>query len=241
MANDQPVTRKERFLAGAAGEDITLDTPITREERFLAKAAGMDVKTDDPVTRSEKYLAKIAEGGGGGSVPEYTGSYTVTPSEQTQTLATDGKECVDDITVNPIPSSYVQPSGTKSITENGTSIDVKNYQYVDVAVSGGGASVSSLVGYTWVLNKTMTFPNRPKTYELPFTVGYNDDGLIECNKLIVNTHSVTGEKSDDGSQVTIYDEGEFWEPDLNFFVFDENNSTLLTWFKANARILVQAT
>jgi hypothetical protein len=67
MANDKPVTRKERFLAGAAGEDITLDTPITREERFLAKAAGMDVKTDDPVTRSEKYLAKIAEGGGGGA------------------------------------------------------------------------------------------------------------------------------------------------------------------------------
>lgn len=107
MANDQPVTRKERFLAGAAGEDITLDTPITREERFLAKAAGMDVKTDDPVTRSEKYLAKIAEGGGGGSVPEYEGSYTVTPSESEQTLSCKDKKMTDDVSVSAISSTYI--------------------------------------------------------------------------------------------------------------------------------------
>jgi hypothetical protein len=138
MANDKPVTRKERFLAGAAGEDITLDTPITRGERFLAKAAGMDVKTDDPVTRSEKYLAKIAEGGGGGgSVPEYTGSYAVTPSEQTQTLSTKDKKATANITVNPIPSNYIVPTGTKQITQNGTGIDVAAYADVDVNVPTG--------------------------------------------------------------------------------------------------------
>ena len=49
----------------------------------------------------------VGGGGGGGSVPEYTGSYTVTPTEQTQTLSTDGKKCTDDITVNPIPSTYI--------------------------------------------------------------------------------------------------------------------------------------
>ncbi len=76
--------------------------------------------------------------GGGGSVPEYEGAYTVTPSEQTQTLATDGKKCTDDITVNPIPSQYVVPTGTKRITQNGTGIDVAAYAAVDVDVRIGG-------------------------------------------------------------------------------------------------------
>lgn len=34
--------------------------------------------------------------------------------------------------------AYVRPQGTKSITENGTGIDVAEYATVDVSVSGGG-------------------------------------------------------------------------------------------------------
>lgn len=77
---------------------------------------------------------KIVGGGGGGDVPEYTGSYTVTPSESAQTLATKDKKATDNITVNPIPSQYVVPTGTKSITQNGTGIDVAAYADVDVNV-----------------------------------------------------------------------------------------------------------
>ena len=36
----------------------------------------------------------------------YEGEYTVTPSTETQTLATNGKVLLDDITVNPIPNNY---------------------------------------------------------------------------------------------------------------------------------------
>lgn len=45
-----------------------LPEPITRKEKYLAKAAGMEVKDlpEEPLTREEKYLAVIAEGGGGG-------------------------------------------------------------------------------------------------------------------------------------------------------------------------------
>ena len=36
----------------------------------------------------------------------YTGSYTVTPSSETQILATNNLRMTDNITVNPVPSNY---------------------------------------------------------------------------------------------------------------------------------------
>ena len=44
----------------------------------------------------------IREGGG----EPYTGEYEVTPSAETQTLATANKKLTDDVTVNPIPSGW---------------------------------------------------------------------------------------------------------------------------------------
>lgn len=68
-------------------------------------------------------------------VPEYEGKYTVTPTEETQTLGTNGKRMTDDVIVEPIPSSYVQPSGELDISENGN-YDVIEYESVSVDVEG---------------------------------------------------------------------------------------------------------
>ena len=38
--------------------------------------------------------------------PSYTGTYTVTPSQQTQTLNTAGRTLAENITINPIPQNY---------------------------------------------------------------------------------------------------------------------------------------
>ena len=45
-----------------------------------------------------------------------------------------GNDGYDYVTVDPIPDDYIVPSGTKSITANGTGIDVSSYASVDVAV-----------------------------------------------------------------------------------------------------------
>lgn len=46
---------------------------------------------------------------------------TVTPTEQTQTVAADsGYDGLDTVTVNPIPPEYVVPTGSVDITANGT-------------------------------------------------------------------------------------------------------------------------
>ena len=57
----EPITREEKLMAGEQLE------PITRKEYFLAKAAGMDVETPEPITREEMFLSMISGGGTGGS------------------------------------------------------------------------------------------------------------------------------------------------------------------------------
>lgn len=63
---------------------------------------------------------------------------TITPTTSQQTAVASGKYTTGAVLVDPIPSQYIIPSGTKSITANGTGIDVTQYASVDVAVSGGG-------------------------------------------------------------------------------------------------------
>lgn len=69
-------TREEIFLRAAAeGNPEGLPSPVTRKEFYLAKAAGLDVPTPEPVTRIDYYLDQLAQSGGGGGVP---GGYNVT-------------------------------------------------------------------------------------------------------------------------------------------------------------------
>lgn len=43
--------------------------PLTRKEFFMAKAAGQSVPDLEPITREEYFLNQIAENGGGGGLP----------------------------------------------------------------------------------------------------------------------------------------------------------------------------
>lgn len=74
------------------------------------------------------------------SAPSYQ-SKTVTPTTATQNVTPDsGYDALSQVTVNPIPSQYIVPSGNLPITQNGNNIDVSQYATVSVNVSGGGGS-----------------------------------------------------------------------------------------------------
>ena len=45
--------------------------PITREEKFLAKAGGQNVETPEPITRKEMFLDAVAKNDGGGGSSEF--------------------------------------------------------------------------------------------------------------------------------------------------------------------------
>ena len=52
----EAITREEKILSG---ENLT---PVTRKEMFLAKAAGQDVEVPKPITREEIFLSRIQGG-----------------------------------------------------------------------------------------------------------------------------------------------------------------------------------
>lgn len=48
-------------------------------------------------------------------VDDYTGEYEVTPSDEAQTLQTNGLRMIDNVTINPIPSDYGHISWNGSV------------------------------------------------------------------------------------------------------------------------------
>lgn len=67
---------------------------------------------------------------------------TATPSESQQTITpTSQSYYLDSVTVNPIPSQYIVPSGTYNVTSSGTK-DVTNYASASVPAGSVSASAS---------------------------------------------------------------------------------------------------
>ena len=84
-------------------------------------------------------------------------SKTATPTELQQTITPDsGYDGLSSVTVNPIPSEYIVPSGNKAITQNGNNIDVAEYATVSVNVSGSSMNVQTAQSTTRVANTAYT-------------------------------------------------------------------------------------
>ena len=83
------------------------------------------------------WFTSVATLNSGTSNPNTT-TLTVTPNETIQTFnaSDEGYVGYSEVTVNAIPEGYIQPSGTKMITENGTH-DVTNYASAVVSISSG--------------------------------------------------------------------------------------------------------
>lgn len=108
----------------------TTDTINTEEKVFTPTTS---VQTYTPT--SGTYISKVTVNA------ISTETKTVTPTAASQSVTPTSGKFLSSVTVNPIPNNYIIPSGTKTITENGTH-DVSTYANVEVNVaSSGGGSV----------------------------------------------------------------------------------------------------
>ena len=144
---------------------MSIQSEITRIINYrdlsfeACREKGVEVPQDAIIDDLPGYIALISSGGGGitvvetpdehgGTIVTITGdtvtlqSKVATPTETLQTISPDeGYTGLSQVRVNPIPSQYIVPTGTKSITANGTGIDVAAYATVDVAVPASGVTL----------------------------------------------------------------------------------------------------
>ena len=136
--------------AVASGSASTPATSITANPSISVDASGLITATASASqsvtpTVSAGYVASgtagtVSVSGSATQQLSTQSATTITPTTSSQTAVSAGKYTTGAVTVDPIPSQYIVPTGTKTITENGTGIDVAAYAAVDVNVSGGGGA-----------------------------------------------------------------------------------------------------
>lgn len=107
---------------------------------------------------------------------------TITPSTSQQTAVAAGKYTTGVVTVAPIPSEYIIPSGNLAITENGTGIDVTQYETVSVSVSGGEVNIDT---------KTATASNYPTSLQFTGMKGQPKMFALKSTSQISSSGSTT--------------------------------------------------
>lgn len=110
---------------------------------------------------------------------------TITPSTSSQTAVASGRYTTGAVTVAAIPSAYIQPSGTKTITTNGTH-DVKSYASATVNVAGEDVTTET-TAYTNKLASLETAITALETELAGKASGGGSGGLEMCTVNLSST------------------------------------------------------
>lgn len=163
-----------------------------------------------------------------------TETATVTPKKEHQEIEPDSGNVLTKVTVNPIPDAYIIPTGTKTLTENGTH-DIKSYESVRVNVSAA-AGGNSLIAGKWLFYNAMTTPP-----EVNFAVNFTDgegNAYRRINTIVQDTSWSMYYVSNSGGIQMAASDGSVedpWYADIDFGDTPQViPSVFASWMMANA-------
>lgn len=156
VAGGEPVLQNKTVTPTTSVQSIKADSgydglgTVTVNAMPTATQAtpSISVSSAGEITASSTQTAGYVAAGTKSATKQLTvqAAKTITPSTSSQTAVVKDRYTTGAVTVAAIPSSYVQPTGTLSITSNGTH-DVKSYASVNVNVaSSGGGSIETCSG-----------------------------------------------------------------------------------------------
>ena len=161
------VDRRDSDDLAASGATVTAPAGYYAEPASKAVASGnitmrrptMDEAAGEVRSRADVTAGYVATGGsysGSALILEKQAGTTITPTEAEQIAVAQYRWTTGDVKVAAIPSQYIVPSGTKSITASGTH-DVTEYASASVAAGSATmpASASGSGTIVGALNNTM--------------------------------------------------------------------------------------
>lgn len=102
-------------------------------------------------------------------------SSSIIPTKSQQVAVSSGKFTTGDVVIEAIPNQYIVPSGKKSITQNGTNIDVTEYEKVDVQIPSD------------VENQDKVVTPTDSVQEITADSGYSGLGTVTVNAVPLGT------------------------------------------------------
>lgn len=152
MTEKTPVLQEKSVTPSTSAQTVTPDSNYDGLSKVNVGAMptatqatpSISVNSSGLITASATQSAGYVAAGTKSGTKQLTtqAAKTVTPTTSEQTVVAAGRYTTGAIKVAKIPSDYIKPSGTKSITENGTH-DVKSYESVNVNVNVTGSSLVS--------------------------------------------------------------------------------------------------
>lgn len=232
----QSITQLDTSDANAADTDILLNkTAYVNGRKVTGKIASKSAQTYNPSTTAQtissgQYLSgtqTIAATTASNVPSALKETKTATPTKSQQTInATSGK-LMTSVTVNAIPSEYIIPSGSQTLTSNNT-YDVTSLAEVVVNVAGGGTALPSGISKfdfgTITVSSAFTTTRQTFNHKLGVTPDFM---MVWTPANIATTYSML---------VAIRGNQFGWRSSAynNHYAYHGNSTTTVTWTNSNS-------
>ena len=132
-------------FGNTAREQVLSGTTFTSASGLTVEGSMPDNGTVNKVldTSTTSYTIPAGKHSGSGKVSISTETKSVTPKKTSQTVTPSSGKVIESVTVDAIPSNYIEPSGTLNVSSNGIH-NVTSYASVNVNVPASGVELPTL-------------------------------------------------------------------------------------------------